>query len=102
MVGETLDPEFKRLTEIWLDQVFIPFVENLSMDKRVEQATKFENKYDFYLGYVTGMFEGQHLQLFKQQFNRDISEHERFELEEIYELKSKEIREILMRKCQSS
>ncbi len=97
----TLDPAFRKAVEIWTDQVFVPLIERYEMDKRTQQASKYEHEFDFYLGYFLGLFEGQNIQLFKQMHGVEISDPDRFELEEILDLRLKKIKEILKKKTKS-
>jgi len=98
MSKKELQATFMKSVEKYLDEVFMPFIENLQMDERVKKAVKYEHDYDYWLGYVTGVWEGTNIQLFKTVFNREINEQERFELEEIFELKLSKIRDILKTK----
>jgi len=99
MVGESLEPGFRQAVEKYTDEIFIPFIENLQMDERVKKSTKYEHKYDYYLGYVLGLWEGQNIQLFKSIFHKEITDSERFELEEIFDLRLSKIKDILKTKC---
>lgn len=52
----------------------------------VKKIGKYENYKDFWHGYFLGTIEGQLMKLFFHDFKRDMTEYERFELDQIISL----------------
>ena len=92
---DSLNPAFRGAFNMIMKEVNIPFVESIIPEIRVKRLVKYQHDYDFWLVYVLGIIEGNVMQLFKSQYNREPTNDERFEIEEITQLYLKQIKEIL-------
>ncbi len=71
----------------------IEFIKNTSPETtfRAKKIAKYENHNDFWHGYNLGYLNGAIVQMFQNIFNRNPSETEHFEIEEIFQLYEKDI-----------
>jgi len=92
---DKLNSAYRIAFEMYVKDVYIPWVKTVKPESRVKKICKFEHDYDFWLGYVLGQLEGHTMQLFKSEYNREPTDEERFEIEEITQIYLKDIISIL-------
>ena len=49
-----LDQAFRMATEMYMTQVYVPWIRTIKPESRVKKICKYEHDYDFWLGYSLG------------------------------------------------
>lgn len=63
--------------------------------RRFRQIWRYEHENDFLYGYIVGLIEGAVATMFMQRENRRLSLEEQFQIREIIEVHSREIRSLI-------
>jgi len=79
----SLNPEFRDGLILYLKSDVLPILKNFESDKRIKQIFRYQNPYDFHMGWTWGKMYAIVIGNFKDNYKRDPTDDEFIELGEI-------------------